>query len=144
MKIVCYTIDEKFYHDNKIGSMTYHMIIVHIRYISLYNVRASTLLAHAFTSPVLDSTITSTNDEESFPHLCHSCHVVRPLRSKHCKLLRRCIQRVSYKYYILVVFLLLCIRTVHTYHIYFFHDIFISGEKNSANDFLLGEEGSDH
>ena len=144
MKIVCYTIDEKFYHDNKIGSMTYHMIIVHIRYISLYNVRASTLLAHAFTSPVLDSTITSTNDEESFPHLCHSCHVVRPLRSKHCKVLRRCIQRVSFKYYILVVFLLLCICTVHTYHIYFFLDIFISGEKNSANDFLLGEEGSDH
>lgn len=25
------------------------------------------------------------------PQLCHSCHIVRPLRSKHCRVLRRCV-----------------------------------------------------
>ena len=43
---------------------------------------------------VLSSIATSTTDIEH-PQLCHTCHVIRPLRSKHCKVLRRCVQRVS-------------------------------------------------
>ena len=81
----------------------------------------SNLLEAVTYSSVLDSMTTSTNDEESFPHLCHSCHVVRPLRSKHCKVLRRCIQRVSYEYYILIVFLLLCI-CLYSFVVFFLRD----------------------
>ena len=55
----------------------------------------SDLLEVATYSSVLDAMGISTNDEDSLPNLCHSCHVVRPLRSKHCKVLRKCIQRVS-------------------------------------------------
>ena len=53
------------------------------------------LLEVATYSSVLDAMAISTNDEDSLPNLCHSCHVVRPLRSKHCKILRKCIHRVS-------------------------------------------------
>ena len=53
------------------------------------------LLDVATYSSVLDAMAISTNDEDSLPNLCHSCHVVRPLRSKHCKILRKCIHRVS-------------------------------------------------
>lgn len=45
-------------------------------------------------SALLDHIGNSTSDEPH-PQLCHSCRVVRTLRSKHCKLQRRCIQRVS-------------------------------------------------
>jgi hypothetical protein len=44
-------------------------------------------------SALLDAIANSTGDE-SRPQLCHSCHVVRPLRSKHCKIQRRCVHRV--------------------------------------------------
>lgn len=54
----------------------------------------------------------------SMPTVCHSCHVVRPLRSKHCKVMRRCIHkfdhycpfvhnavsRDNYKYFMGVIF----------------------------------------
>ena len=42
---------------------------------------------------ILDAIGMSTG-EESHVQVCHSCRVVRPLRSKHCKVLRRCVQRV--------------------------------------------------
>ena len=42
---------------------------------------------------ILDQ-IGSSTGEEGHVQVCHSCRVVRPLRSKHCKLLRRCVQRV--------------------------------------------------
>jgi hypothetical protein len=44
-------------------------------------------------SALLDAIASSIGDE-SRPQLCHSCHVVRPLRSKHCKIQRRCVHRV--------------------------------------------------
>ena len=47
-------------------------------------------------SSLLDYIGNSTGDEPH-PQLCHSCRVVRTLRSKHCKLQRRCIQRVTVK-----------------------------------------------
>ena len=33
------------------------------------------------------------NDEPQYtkPALCHSCHIVRPTRSKHCRVMRRCV-----------------------------------------------------
>ncbi len=54
---------------------------------------------------------------DDLPHMCHTCHVVRPLRSKHCKIQRCCINkfdhfcpfvyntvcRDNYKYFIGVV-----------------------------------------
>jgi hypothetical protein len=45
-------------------------------------------------SSLLDYIGNSTSDAPH-PQLCHSCRVVRTLRSKHCKLQRRCIHRVS-------------------------------------------------
>ena len=54
------------------------------------NAGASEVLSY---SALLDAIATSTGDE-SRPQLCHSCHVVRPLRSKHCKIQRRCVHRV--------------------------------------------------
>ena len=37
----------------------------------------------------------SEHDVKMFPTLCHTCKVVRPLRAKHCKMLNRCVRRVS-------------------------------------------------
>ena len=59
-------------------------------------------------SSLLDHIGNSTSDEPH-PQLCHSCRVVRTLRSKHCKLQRRCIQRVSR---LLMHF---CLYESHTY-----------------------------
>ena len=33
----------------------------------------------------------NTADARSTPPLCHSCHIVRPLRSKHCRVSRKCV-----------------------------------------------------
>ncbi len=30
------------------------------------------------------------------PTVCHTCHVVRPLRSKHCKVMRRCVHKFDH------------------------------------------------
>jgi len=35
-------------------------------------------------------------DNGEFPNLCHTCHVVRPLRSKHCKINRCCINKFDH------------------------------------------------
>lgn len=35
-------------------------------------------------------------DEKSAPSICHSCRVRRPLRSKHCKIQRRCIDKFDH------------------------------------------------
>lgn len=43
---------------------------------------------------VLEKISTASLDGVEHPTLCHSCHVVRPLRSKHCRALRRCVKRV--------------------------------------------------
>jgi len=32
------------------------------------------------------------NHKVPLPNLCHSCHVVKPVRSKHCRVCRRCVQ----------------------------------------------------
>lgn len=52
--------------------------------------------------------IGKTEDENSLPSICHSCHVRRPLRSKHCKLQRRCVNKfdhfVSVCFHILRIF----------------------------------------
>ena len=29
--------------------------------------------------------------DKKFPDLCHSCHIVKPPRSKHCRIMRRCV-----------------------------------------------------
>jgi palmitoyltransferase ZDHHC13/17 len=36
------------------------------------------------------------NSEEGLPNLCHTCHVRRPLRSKHCKIQRVCINKFDH------------------------------------------------
>ena len=41
----------------------------------------------------------SEHDVKKFPTLCHTCKVVRPLRAKHCKMLNRCVRRVSNQKY---------------------------------------------
>ena len=33
----------------------------------------------------------STERVQHFPELCHSCHIVKPLRAKHCRVMRRCV-----------------------------------------------------
>lgn len=55
---------------------------------------------------LLDAIATSTGDENR-PQLCHTCHVVRPLRSKHCKIQRRCVHRVRASLYLISLFLCL-------------------------------------
>lgn len=40
--------------------------------------------------------IGNATDNTEFPNLCHSCHVVRPLRSKHCKIQRCCINKFDH------------------------------------------------
>jgi hypothetical protein len=35
-------------------------------------------------------------DPDTLPNLCHSCHLVKPLRSKHCKMLRHCVQKFDH------------------------------------------------
>lgn len=37
----------------------------------------------------------STSEKDKHLKLCHSCRVIKPLRSKHCKVQRRCVHRVS-------------------------------------------------
>lgn len=32
-----------------------------------------------------------TEGVKSFPELCHSCHIVKPYRAKHCRVMRRCV-----------------------------------------------------
>lgn len=38
----------------------------------------------------------SAADEGHFPAVCHSCHVCRPIRSKHCKISRRCVNKFDH------------------------------------------------
>ena len=59
------------------------------------------------------------NNDENLPYLCHTCRVVRPLRSKHCQALKRCVNkfdhycpfvsntigRDNYKYFIGLLFM---------------------------------------
>lgn len=33
---------------------------------------------------------------EELPAICHSCHVCKPIRSKHCKISRRCINKFDH------------------------------------------------
>jgi hypothetical protein len=44
---------------------------------------------------VYEQTLESYSDEDSFAHhkmpLCHTCHIAKPLRSKHCRVARRCV-----------------------------------------------------
>lgn len=63
-------------------------------------------------SALLDAIASSTGDE-SRPQLCHSCHVVRPLRSKHCKIQRRCVHRVRASLHELKMFLCLLTNGSH-------------------------------
>ena len=62
-------------------------------------------------SSLLDDIGNFTSDEPH-PQLCHSCRVVRTLRSKHCKLQRRCIQRVS-ALILVCVCVYVCVSNVH-------------------------------
>jgi hypothetical protein len=57
------------------------------------------LVSKAYTyADVLELIASSVADDDdrtkSIPTLCHSCRVVRPLRSKHCRQLRHCVLRV--------------------------------------------------
>jgi hypothetical protein len=44
---------------------------------------------------VLES-IGKSHGEENFRAVCHSCHVCKPLRSKHCKILRGCVNKFDH------------------------------------------------
>lgn len=45
---------------------------------------------------VLDLIGNSNDDDGTFPPVCHTCRVCKPLRSKHCKLQRCCIQKFDH------------------------------------------------
>jgi hypothetical protein len=44
---------------------------------------------------VLDN-ISQMISDEDMPSVCHTCHICKPLRSKHCKILGRCIHKFDH------------------------------------------------
>lgn len=55
-------------------------------------VDASTpLLTAAYDNYFEDLRTGKNDDRKKPPKLCHSCHIERPLRSKHCKVARKCV-----------------------------------------------------
>jgi hypothetical protein len=40
--------------------------------------------------------IAASSDNDGHIPICHSCHVCKPLRSKHCKILRRCVNKFDH------------------------------------------------
>lgn len=44
------------------------------------------------------------------PNVCHTCRLQRPLRSKHCKVQRRCIHKFDHFWYVL--FVAICLTLV--------------------------------
>jgi len=44
---------------------------------------------------VLDNIALMVTDED-MPNVCHTCHICKPLRSKHCKILGRCIYKFDH------------------------------------------------
>lgn len=54
------------------------------------NLRAYTVVVDAI------GRCSSEHEAKKYPTLCHTCKVVRPLRAKHCKLLRRCVKRFDH------------------------------------------------
>mmetsp|Transcript_6907 Transcript_6907/g.8726 ORF Transcript_6907/g.8726 Transcript_6907/m.8726 type:complete len:265 (-) Transcript_6907:2058-2852(-) len=56
----------------------------------------STQLRHEYDTNALETLASITgshnnNNNQNPSQLCHSCHIVRPTRSKHCRVLNRCI-----------------------------------------------------
>jgi hypothetical protein len=98
------------------------------------DVSARNLRAYAIVLDAIGRCV-SERDANAYPSLCHTCKVVRPLRSKHCKMLRRCVRRVSAHAIIALSLSLFSFRCS-----YFYHDppLFFCGLRSSTTS---GEQG---